>query len=421
MNQFKINDYLILKLQENKTQIYVGAKKFRQCKFILLNIPISKITLVEEIKSIDEAAERLDATLERDDQIKNYIEPETEFWAHCSNLQVWYEHDYDTRLLHRNLAFPLLEALTKAGDPIAKKGFKEEIASRLSIGNETVTEYLISEGYDRYLNHEEQIISTLNAKESETIFTFEEFTSNLFIQVPKLGSYIYNINEDPIQQIVVRNRSVIGLLVYWFEKPLRILPEEMGCFKNLEEFRYYGTNINSLPKSIGNLNKLKYVALNSESLKEVTKPITELYHLENLIVRSSKLETVSEKIGDLKDLKILSVGNKLITLPESIAKLKKLEYLYLNHNKFLNLPEYVYSLKNLKELNVKSNLIEDISESISGLKNLQILDIRRNKIETLPESLINLKKLRTLLVDDAIKEKNKDLLKKLEFNGIDIF
>lgn len=62
------------------------------------------------------------------------ITPEEEFWGHCSNLQAWVENNYDTRLLHSNIAFPLLKKLTEAGDPNTNKVFKEEIARRFESG-----------------------------------------------------------------------------------------------------------------------------------------------------------------------------------------------------------------------------------------------------------------------------------------------
>ena len=53
----------------------------------------------------------------------NTITPEQEFWGHRSNIQAWVECEYDTRLLHSNLSFPLLKALSDAGDPKAKAIF----------------------------------------------------------------------------------------------------------------------------------------------------------------------------------------------------------------------------------------------------------------------------------------------------------
>ena len=153
---YRINDYLTLKLENNTTNIYVNEKQFTQCKFLLLTIPLDKIKEFDDIESIDEAAEKLDHQLEYPHGIKIKIPPETEFWAHCSNLQVWAEYNYNPRLLHSNLAFPLLKALTDGGDPIAKEVIKQEIKFRFESFNPSTQEYLIKNGYLNYFNEEEQ-------------------------------------------------------------------------------------------------------------------------------------------------------------------------------------------------------------------------------------------------------------------------
>ena len=155
IRELKINDYLLLKLENDRTNIYVGGKLFHHCKYLLLDIPINKIREYDELKSIDEAAERLDSSMEREKLPKSYLSPETEFWGHCSNVQAWYENHYATNLLHRNLAFPLLKTLVNAGDPLAKKVFKDEIAIRFESGYPSVVLYLIKQGYLDYLNEEE--------------------------------------------------------------------------------------------------------------------------------------------------------------------------------------------------------------------------------------------------------------------------
>ena len=153
--EFIINRYLKLRLENDQTNIYVGEHLFRQCKYLMLNLPINKIRNVDSIKSIDEAAEILDPSLEGDGRYKYKISAETEFWAHCSNIQMWYDHEYATHLLHRNLAFPLLRALTMEGDPLANKVFKEEIARRFESGYPSVVLYLINQKYLEFLNKEE--------------------------------------------------------------------------------------------------------------------------------------------------------------------------------------------------------------------------------------------------------------------------
>ena len=155
MIEFKINDYLSLKLEEGKTNIYVNNKLFRQCKYLLLNIAPNVKEIYEDIKSIDEAIERLNKSLEyRDNKIMD-ISPEALFWGYCSNFQVWYENNYDSCLIHRNLAFPLLKHLTEAGDKLAKKMFKDEIAKRFNTGHLTIIQFLLYNEYLNYLNKEE--------------------------------------------------------------------------------------------------------------------------------------------------------------------------------------------------------------------------------------------------------------------------
>ncbi|MBY9012662.1 MAG: hypothetical protein KGD70_09840, partial [Candidatus Lokiarchaeota archaeon] len=154
VREFKVNDYLTLKLQNNRTNIYVKNRKFTQCMYLLLNIPVDRVRDYDQIDSIDEAAEVLDKSLEGS-RSQHLITPEEEFAGHCSNIQVWAENDYDTRILHRNLAFPLLKRLSDVGDPLARKKFKEEIALRYSSGHSSVILFLSHSGYLKYLTSEE--------------------------------------------------------------------------------------------------------------------------------------------------------------------------------------------------------------------------------------------------------------------------
>ena len=149
MLKFKVNQYIELKFDGEKTQIYINGIFFRLCKFLLINIPVSKTSYLSEIESIDEVAEKIGHT-------GSYkpIPPEVEYWGHCSNLQVWIEHEYDTRLLHSSLAFPLLKELAKY-DPIAKCSLKEEIAKRFLTGCPSVMLYILEEDYLMHLDEEE--------------------------------------------------------------------------------------------------------------------------------------------------------------------------------------------------------------------------------------------------------------------------
>ncbi|MHA1194460.1 MAG: hypothetical protein ACTSP9_19625 [Promethearchaeota archaeon] len=95
MTKFKVNEYLTLKLEEGKTNIYIKNEAFRQCKQLKL--------------------------MELANHESGLITPETKFWGHCSVLQVWAENNYSLDLLDKHFAFLLLRKLRKAGDIIAMK------------------------------------------------------------------------------------------------------------------------------------------------------------------------------------------------------------------------------------------------------------------------------------------------------------
>jgi hypothetical protein len=151
MIEFIVNEYITLKLERNKTNIYVDGKIFKQCKYLAFNVPFDHNQEFDMIESVDEMEQR--------DRSYGYqglnISPEQEFWGHCSNLQAWVELGYDTRMLHRNLAFPLLRELVRIGDPVAKKVFKEEIFLRVEEGNVNVVRYLLKQRYFDFFSKEE--------------------------------------------------------------------------------------------------------------------------------------------------------------------------------------------------------------------------------------------------------------------------
>ncbi len=59
MNEFKVNEYITLRMDDYEdgiTNIFIKGKLFRQCKFLLLIRPVEN--KFDEILSIEEAKER---------------------------------------------------------------------------------------------------------------------------------------------------------------------------------------------------------------------------------------------------------------------------------------------------------------------------------------------------------------------------
>lgn len=158
-----------MRLEGNKTNIYVRDQLFNQCKILLLNIPLEELRIYNGIDSIDEATKNLALVYQEKFQEFHNIPPDVEFWGHCSNLQVWYENGYDTRFLHHSLAFSLLKKLYEEGDPLAKRVFKEEIITRLKSNYEPLVNYLHIRGY----------LEIFSDKEIKEILSFEKYNKNI--------------------------------------------------------------------------------------------------------------------------------------------------------------------------------------------------------------------------------------------------
>ncbi|HEC41080.1 hypothetical protein LCGC14_1393190 [marine sediment metagenome] len=82
MKEFKVNNLISLCLIDGKTVLFVNNREFKQCKILLLNVPIGDQPDVE-MNSIDEFAEKLNFRVEYEREYVDITEEE-EFMGHCS-------------------------------------------------------------------------------------------------------------------------------------------------------------------------------------------------------------------------------------------------------------------------------------------------------------------------------------------------
>lgn len=141
---YKINKDITLKLENNRTNIYIRGKRFNHCKYLLINLETKEIPEYDDFESIDEV---LKYYSRKNEGYKMILAPEQEFIGHCSNLHAWVENDYNVNILHTKLSFPLLTRLSYLGDNKAKIVLKEVIAERLLSKNKNTVIFFLETNY----------------------------------------------------------------------------------------------------------------------------------------------------------------------------------------------------------------------------------------------------------------------------------
>lgn len=393
--EYKVNEFLSLKLENGITNIYVKNRQFRQCMYLLLNIPTDRIRDYEEIDSIDKAAEHLDRSMEGNRSGQYGIDPEVEFWGHCSNITAWAENGYDTRILHRNLAFPLLKRLVEVGDPQARKVFKEEIALRLSSNHPTVINYLIQENYLRHLSSQElesifddinlsfldNLVKNLNhalespqpISDKHILYLFQ----NLFRRFDQ--KHIPLIFSKIKKRITHQHHKKMALLIY----------EKYKNKSSFPDIKFINNNIDAF-----DLDEFSLVEYDSKIIGILEEENTQIFLNDKnieFIYNIEGFEAIYESIEEL------NLNNNIIETLEGIGKFPNLKILNLDNNMISNLSD-LENLSNLEDLSIRNNRITDL-ENLDGLESLKRINLSGNKLlKEIPQSLNQLPQLKSVKV-----------------------
>jgi hypothetical protein len=395
----KINKFLSLKLKNDETYIYVNDREILVCKHIAIDMSLEQLQQLnynEKVNSIDKLIEFYGST-EKQRNMDQKITPQEEFLVHCSNIQAWAEQEYDTKLLHSNISFPLLKRLTEAGDLKAKKVFKEEIVKRYNSGFEKVQHYLAREGY----------LNLLSNLERELLF--KEYLSEVKeIEgvLKKRLDIVGNVKLRP--GIELKDGKVSGL--------------RMQCSLMEKKKEILEKRLINIPLQISRLKSLKKLILGSfldTHLPEWIGNLTEIRHLD---LHFNQLKSLPDSLGNLVELNYLNLSrNDLKSLPLSISKLQNLRKLYLNFNKFKELPKVVCSMKNLTDLSFVGNSITKLPSEIKNLKFLRKINMTSNPIISFPKELFNLPKIRLIILLNGCVKLEEDTIEEIKKRKIKVF
>jgi len=427
--EYKIDKFLKLKLENDKTVIYINEEQFMICKKLLIDLPNKNTNSINKKElSINELAEKSKPLF------KYNIDAKMEFWAHCSNLQAWKENNYDTALLHSSIAFPLLKRLIEVGDSVANKVFKDEIGRRFADGHLQTIKFLEEESYLNYLNNEElntilkllitnlinnknieQTLSVLNYLAEIHFLNAEKFLRMLIKNRLKNGdvllsklllekNYIYYLSYNELYKCLISGDILKKIDQYVLDK-LELHSEfdsGEGSGFIIKGNRIVGLDLwgyipKSFPEEILELDSLKSLRINSDYLNLLPETLSKLSSLKELYLDRNQLTTLPKSIGDLISLKILDLDcNNLLALPDSIGKLRNLKKISIVSNNLEELPESIGNIKSLESINISSNLLLKLPESFKELKNLKELYLNNNKFSIFPEVITQLKSLKRL-------------------------
>ena len=279
--KFKLNDFLTVRFERGKTVIYVKDEPFSICKYLLMRVPLSE---VNDYDSIDQASEFYNKQLESKITPQEIgLSPEEEFKAHCSNLQVWVENNYDTCLLHKNLAFPLITKLSSVGDPIAKKALVPEILERFRSKSTSVQIFLIREGYFGFLK-DSCVDDLFQYVADKQVFyylaLYYELSLDLLSEIKVLNLLVEMDSINYINNMGLANRYVknndIRNAILVFRKILMLYPNDEKSLFFLAHLYMFEKKINKTKKTLGRVNNIKFKFAKYKNLRELDRGMHKL-------------------------------------------------------------------------------------------------------------------------------------------------
>jgi len=337
--KFVINNYLDLRLgDDNKTKIFLNGEEFLICKGVVVNISKEKLQKVETMDDVFETSKMV----QKEGGLMEYgIDPLTEFWVHCSNLQVWAENNYNADLIHSNLAFPLLKSLAEAGDKLAKRKLGEEISRRYTHGSLETKSYLEFEGFLDMITQEELILGGMSFEEGNLLVDIINYMKGVLIDDGYGNSFgisyeiVKHFDEDKVRHRLGPSNRFLTIYdghVKTFEFDLS--EKSLQFFKMLSEFkglRYLSLIIRDLKNDVVFNKKMK----NNLKILKISKVDLSCLNLQML-----------ELFPELESLTIHFFEDELVTGIESITKLEKLQSIFITNCRNFETFNMLKDLKN---------------------------------------------------------------------------
>lgn len=246
---YKINDYISLRLKNNFVCIYVGKKEILKYTRIFFQ----KVFRANEIfkdfnvrdQAINEKISNLKVCVYDQNKFKNRTPSQLFgiFLNECKIIKEWINNDYYSEFLRINDSFQLLRALYEKGEPKAKRIFKERIVENFLRGEKNVIEFLVRDKYLSYLEKDEFDFLISNVQEradpilwknlglyykeqNESSKAIEAFEYALSLNAQDYENYVYlgNLYEATVK---------LSLAAELYRKGIEIIPNNSVLWASL--------------------------------------------------------------------------------------------------------------------------------------------------------------------------------------------
>jgi len=129
-------------------------------------------------------------------------------------------------------------------------------------------------------------------------------------------------------------------------------------------------------------------------------PITSVKNLHVFLNRNA-ITAIPEEIAALKNVIFLYFEyNPLSTLPRALTQMDSLSGMYFTGNQFTEIPPFVFEMTRLRKLQFAKNQLTTLPPEIGNLTQLIHFNIGDNQIVVLPDTIANLKLLRVCELSD---------------------
>ena len=145
--EFKINNYITLKMENTNINLYVKNELFPYHNYVLyLAIPEEGINFLKQTNQFDHTVEKICPSPKRYCCSANYS-CESVFEKYGSILQIWVRNKYNMQLIPWPLALPLLKKLAEIGDITAKNALLKGITTYYMNNESNVMKFVLDFGY----------------------------------------------------------------------------------------------------------------------------------------------------------------------------------------------------------------------------------------------------------------------------------